>query len=98
MGGFVSTAKKVVKWIGNCISKVISWWKSFRDDVDQKTYCYIIIYKTSILQADDPQTFGELMAIRKEKSELEIIAQKKYASLSYKDQSRIDELLDNRDY
>ena len=38
------------------------------------------------------------MAIRKEKSELEIIAQKIYASLSYKDQSRIDELLDNRDY
>lgn len=98
MGGFVSAAKTVVKWVGNCISKIISWWKSFRDDVDQKTYCYIIIYKTLILQADDPQTFGELMAIRKEKSELEKIAQKKYASLSWNDQSRIDALLDNRDY
>lgn len=98
MGGFISTVKKVVKWIGGCIYKVISWWNSFRDEVDEKTINYIIIYKTVIVRADDPETFGEVMAINKEKSELELIAQRKYASLSNRDRLSIDSLLNNRDY
>ena len=98
MGGFISTVKKVVKWIGGCINRVISWWKSFRDEVDEKTINYIIIYKTVIVGADDPETFGEVMAINKEKSELELIAQRKYAGLSDRDKLGIDALLNNRDY
>ena len=98
MGGFVTAAKKVVKWIGGCINKVISWWKSFRDDVDQKTINYIIIYQNVIIDADDPEVFGEVLAIRKEKSELESIAQQKYLKLSGRDRQNIDALLDNRDY
>jgi hypothetical protein len=98
MGGFVTAAKKVVKWIGGCINKVISWWKSFRDDVDQKTINYIIIYQNVIIKADDPEVFGEVLAIKKEKSELERIAQQKYLKLSGRDRQNIDALLDNRDY
>ena len=98
MGGFVTAAKKVVKWIGGCINKVISWWKSFRDDVDQKTINYIIIYQNVIIKADDPEIFGEVLAIKKEKSELERIAQQKYLKLSGRDRQNIDALLDNRDY
>ena len=98
MGSFVNAVKRVVKWIGGCISRVISWWRSFRDDVDQKTINYIIIYQTVILNADNPETFGEVMAINKQKSELEIIAQRKYLSLSSRDRSNIDALLDNKDY
>jgi len=98
MGSFFNAVKRVVKWIGGCISKVISWWRSFRDNVDQKTINYIIIYKTVILNADNPETFGEVMAINKQKSELEIIAQKKYLSLSSKDRKSIDSLLANKDY
>lgn len=98
MGGFISTVKKVVKWIGGCINRVISWWKSFRDEVDEKTINYIIIYKTVIVSADDPETFGEVMAINKEKSELELIAQRKYAGLSDRDKLGIDALLNNRNY
>ena len=60
MGSFVNAVKRVVKWIGGCISRVISWWRSFRDDVDQKTINYIIIYQTVILNADNPETFGEV--------------------------------------
>ena len=98
MGGFVTAAKKVVKWIGGCINKVISWWKSFRDDVDQKTINYIIIYQNVIIKADDPEVFGEVLAIKKEKSELERIAQQKYLKLSGRDRQNIDALLDNKDY
>ena len=98
MGGFVTAAKKVVKWIGGCINKVISWWKSFRDDVDQRTINYIIIYQNVIIKADDPEVFGEVLAIKKEKSELERIAQQKYLKLSGRDRQNIDALLDNRDY
>ena len=98
MGSFVNTVKRVVKWIGGCISKVISWWRSFRDNVDQKTINYIIIYQNVIIDADDPEVFGEVLAIRKEKSELEIIAQRKYLSLSSRDKESIDSLLANKDY
>ena len=98
MGGFVTAAKKVVKWIGGCINKVISWWKSFRDDVDQRTINYIIIYQNVIIKADDPEVFGEVLAIKKEKSELERIAQQKYLKLSCRDRQNIDALLDNKDY
>ena len=98
MGSFIDTVKRVVKWIGGCISKVISWWRSFRDAVDQKTINYIVIYKTVILNADNPDTFGEVMAINKQKSELEIIAQRKYLSLSERDKESIDSLLANKDY
>ena len=98
MGSFVDTVKRVVKWIGGCISKVISWWRSFRDAVDQKTINYIIIYQNVIINADDPDVFGEVLAIKKEKSELERIAQQKYLKLSGRDRQNIDALLDNRDY
>ena len=98
MGSFVNTVKRVVKWIGGCISKVISWWRSFRDNVDQKTINYIIIYQNVIINADDPEVFGEVLAIKKEKSELERIAQQKYLKLSCRDRQNIDALLDNKDY
>ena len=58
----------------------------------------LIIYQTVILNADNPETFGEVMAINKQKSELEIIAQRKYLSLSERDKESIDSLLANRDY
>ena len=98
MGSFFNAVKRVVKWIGGCISKVISWWRSFRDNVDQKTINYIIIYQNVIINADDPEVFGEVLAIKKEKSELEIIAQRKYLSLSSRDKESIDSLLANKDY
>ena len=98
MGGFVTAARKVVKWIGGFINKVISWWKSFRDAVDQRTINYIIIYQNLIITADVPEVFGEVLAIKKEKSELERIAQQKYLKLSGRDRQNIDALLDNRDY
>ena len=58
----------------------------------------LIIYQNVIIDADDPEVFGEVLAIRKEKSELESIAQQKYLKLSGRDRQNIDALLDNRDY
>lgn len=98
MGAIASVAKKGVRWIGNCIERVVSWWRGHKERVNNITYNYIMINVEFIKQSDDPKTVGEIMAIKKEKDQLEEICVAKYMKLSYNDQQRLDELLDQRDY
>ena len=98
MGAVASVATKIVFWVGNCIAAIITWWKSHKDKVNKETLNYLINNKNIISQADDPKTMCELLAIRKEKGELEVIASRKYYSLSLSDKNRIDALLMERDY
>jgi len=98
MGAIASVAKKAISWIGNCIERVVSWWRGHKERVNNITYNYIMINVEFIKQSDDPKTVGEIMAIKKEKDQLEEICAAKYMSLSYNDQQRLDELLDQRDY
>ena len=91
-------AIKLVTWIGNGIEKVVEWWSPHKEQVNRKAYDHIIVHQNLILQADDPRRFGEILAIDKEKSELEIISQRKYKNLTDNDRRRIDSLLAKRDY
>ena len=96
--GLVKFGKKVVSWIGNCIEKIVSWWKSRKEAVNQITINYIISNQNIIIKADDKETFIEAMAIRKQKTELDYEFQKRYQSLSYNDRLKLDQLLEERDY
>ena len=98
MGNFVSIVWKGVKWIGNCIHKIISGWGAFKEGVNQNTYNFMMGNKNQILNANNPRGVGEILAINDEKSQLEDIAAKKYRNLTYEDQQRVDDLLDERDY
>lgn len=98
MGSFSSTAWKVIKWIGNCIHKVINWWGSFKEGVNQNTYNFVIGKQNSIVNANNPRGVGEVLAINKEKEQLEDIADRRYQQLTWDDQQRVDELLSRRDY
>lgn len=98
MGTIAKVAKKCVNWIGNCIEKVISWWSPHKDKVNNITYNYIMININFINQSQDPKNVGEIMAIKKEKDQLEYISESIYKKLSWSDQQRIDGLLDQRDY
>ena len=98
MGALASAAKKVVKWVGNCIEKVISWWSPHKEKVNNITYNYIMVNQYVIINAQDQKTVLEIMGIKKEKDELEGISSANYMNLSYADRERLDQLLDQRDY
>ena len=73
MGGswdkFEKFGKKVVKWVGNCIEKIVDWWSSHKEAVNQITINFIIENQNVIIKSNDKQTFIEAMAIKKQKSE-----------------------------
>lgn len=98
MGILLTIAKRLIKWIGNCIHRVIQWWGPFKEGVNKNTYNYLIGKQNSIVTAQNPVGVGEVLAINNEKFQLEDIAQKKYMRLSMNDQQRVDELLEERDY
>jgi hypothetical protein len=98
MGAVANVVKKFVGFVGNCIQKVVSWWSSHKERVNNITYQYIVINQEFINESQNPQAVMELMSIKKEKDQLDEIADAKYMSLSSSDRYRIDQLLDQRDY
>ena len=98
MGAVANVVKKFVGFVGNCIQKVVSWWSSHKERVNNITYQYIVINQQFINDSQDPQTVMEIMAIKKEKDQLDEIADSKYRSLSWSDRQRLDELLAQRNY
>ena len=98
MGNLTSLAWRGIRWIGNCILIVISWWDSFKDRVNQNTFNVLIRRQDQILNALNPQGVGEIIAINDEKSQLEDIASRYNRNLTFEDRQRIDLLLDQRDY
>ena len=98
MGGFVTVVKKFIGWVGNCIQRVVSWWSSHKERVNNITYQYIVINQKFINESHNPQAVMELMSIKKEKDQLDEIAAAKYRSLSSSDRQLLDQLLEQRDY
>ena len=98
MGNFVSLAWRGIIWIGNCIHRVISWWGAFKNLVNLNTYYFLMGKQNQILNANNPQGVGEIIAINDEKSQLEDIAARKYKNLTYEDRQRVDDLLEERNY
>ncbi len=98
MGNFAETAWRGVKWIGNCINKVVSWWDEFMDSVNKLVYNFLIRNQTTIESSDDPKKVGEVVGIKKEKDQLEEKADNIYRTLSSNDKITVDKLLANRNY
>ena len=98
MGSFVETAWRCVKWIGNCIHRVIVWWGKFKEAVNSIVHSFLMENEIPILSADDPTTTGEVVAIRKEKDQLDEKANQMYETLSNNDKNTVDALLAKRDY
>ena len=98
MGGFVETAWRCVKWIGNCIYRVIKWWGPFMEAVNAIVHGFLILSRSQIERSDNPKAVGEVVAIRKEKDQLEKKADSIYGGLSSKDKNTVDKLLEDRNY
>ena len=98
MGAVANVVKKAINWIGNCIETVISWWSPHKERVNNITFQYIVINQDFINESHDPHAVMEIMSIKKEKDQLDEIADSKYRSLSWSDRQRLDELLAQRNY
>ena len=98
MGTFVETAWRCVRWIGRCIYRVVDWWGVFMEGVNQIVHGFLMIKRNKIESSDSPKAVGEVVAIRKEKDELEKKADNIYRKLSDNDRKVVDELLENKDY
>lgn len=90
--------KKIVKWCGNCIESVVNWWSPHKEKVNNLALNEILVNQNTIMEADNPKAVGEIIAINREKYELDNISAQKYKNLSWNDRQRLDDLLDRRDY
>ena len=98
VGNFLSAAWKGIKWCGNCIGRVVDWWRGYKDEVNQKTFNFIQGNQNVILSANNPRGVCEVCVINSEKQELEDISDYNYKTLTSDDRYRIDSLLARRDY
>ena len=91
-------AWKIIKWVGNCILKIIEWWMKYKDNVDKNTFNFIQANNYYIKKAHNPIDVIEVCSINEEKNQLEEISMQKYKNLSSNDRYNIDTLLARRDY
>lgn len=98
MGSFVETAWRCVKWVGKCILEVVDWWIEFMDSVNSLVHSFLMRVRKMIEEAENPRTVGEVIAIKKEKEQLDKKADELYKTLSQNDKNRVDEILSKKNY
>ena len=90
MGGFVSAVRSFVGWIGNVICGVVNWFKKILDAVSEVVRIFVIGKEKIIKQADNPKLFGECLAIRRERGELDDESRKREKKLTSHDKNMLD--------
>lgn len=98
MGNFDSIVKRGLRCIGNLIADIIKWWEEFKEEVNNKVYKFMKTVEIIIKKAENQKTVGEVIAIKKEKFELEKKADELYKTLSSDDQESVNEALKNIQY
>ena len=99
MGSFIEVCKKVLKWVGDCINKVIKWFDGvIRKTVMGKTEDFVKKKETVIMSANDPKKVGKVIAQKKALIELEKIAEQEKKDLSRTDQDLVDKVFAEDDY
>ena len=66
--------------------------------VNSIVHGFLMLKRTIIERSDNPKGVGEVVAIQKEKDQLEEKARETYNTLSSKDKNTVDMLLENRNY
>lgn len=75
MGIVAEKIKECVSWVGNVFSKVISWFKEFMAEVNEKTEKFLDKKKEDILKCKDPKAVGQYLAGKHEAKQIEEIAE-----------------------
>lgn len=93
MGNFISEVTNFVGWIGEKVCAIINWFSSVVQLVGDIVIAYLEKQKERIIKADDPKTFGECLAAKKYRNEIDKIAKEKEKRLSERDRNLLDQLL-----
>lgn len=93
MGGFVDAVCSFVDWIGDKICSVVNWFFQVLDTVSGIVKRFMFGIEDTVKAADNPKTFGECAAIRKERKELDKQSKEKEKHLSKNDRKKLDDLL-----
>lgn len=99
MGGFIEKCKKLVKWVGNIIYRVVKWFEGLiRELIEDIVNAFLNRNREKILQAQNRELTAKVAAQMKAIQELIKIAQKERKELSYHDQQIIQDLFDTEDF
>lgn len=93
MGGFVDAVCSFVEWIGEKISSVINWFYQVLNEISNIVKIFMFGIEDTVKRADNPRTFGECAAIRKERKELDKKSKEKEKTLSQRDKDDLDRVL-----
>ena len=98
MGAVVEFAKKVVRFFGDVIERIVSWWREHKEKANQTTLNFLQINYVYIDQSYDKERVINVLSASKQKSELEDRVLRRYGPLSSEDRRRVDEILDQGYY
>lgn len=99
MGGFIEKCKKLVKWVGNIIYRVVKWFEGLiRELIEDIVNAFLNRNREKILQAQNRELTAKVAAQMKAIQELIKIAQKERKELSNHDQQIIQDLFDTEDF
>lgn len=87
---------KVIKWVGNIIFRVVSWFfGEIRDMIENEVKAFLQASAEKIKKALNIGNTLKVLVIKKMLSKLAEMAKKYYKELTSHDQNIIDELLAN---
>ena len=98
MGNFSERVISGVRWIGGCICKVVRWFFEVLEKISKIVEDFLFSIEEIIKNADDPKTFGEAAAIKKEYICLEKEYEKRREKMTSNDKNKLDELFKNPNY
>lgn len=91
VSGFVSMVTSFVEWIGDVICGVVNWFRQLLHKVSGIVRAFVLGKEEIIKRADNPKNFGECLAIRKERGELDNHAREREKKLSQHDRDLLDD-------
>lgn len=93
MGGFVEKCKKLVRWVGDIIYRVVKWFEGLiRGIVEEIVNAFLNRNRQKILEALDRELTAKVAAQLKAVQELAKIAEKEKKKLTQHDQNIIQDL------
>ena len=89
---------KIVNWVGDCIYKVVKWFVgTLRETIEKKTKDFLKQNMEKIMNAENKEKVGKLIAQQKALKELKNEPAKLHKSLSDNDQKLVEEMFEEEE-
>ena len=93
MGGFINKCRKIVKWIGDIVQKVVKWFEgAVKAMVDEIVTDFLVKNKQTIIKAENPDKVAKVIGQKKYLQELQKVVEKEEKDLSQNDLDAVNSL------